>query len=105
MRPDPGRHRRTSRGSPVSLLSEHRSIVRCFRSCGSATRPRRRPARRSAGALGSGAMAVDETTRVTHDTTEAKLRWLEELSAEAASPMGEAAAAKQHARGKLLARE
>ena len=50
-------------------------------------------------------MAVDETTRMTHDTTEAKLRWLEELSAEAAMPMGEAAAAKQHARGKLLARE
>ena len=50
-------------------------------------------------------MAVDETTRMTHDTTAAKLRWLEELSAEAAMPMGEAAAEKQHARGKLLARE
>ncbi len=42
---------------------------------------------------------------MTHDTTEAKLRWLEELSAEHASPMGQAAADKQHARGKLLARE
>ena len=40
-----------------------------------------------------------------HDTTEAKLRWLEELSAEAMLPMGEAAAERQHARGKLLARE
>src|SRR6476620_6261543 len=50
-------------------------------------------------------MAVDETTRMIHDTTAAKLRWLEELSAEAAMPMGEAAAEKQHARGKLLARE
>ena len=42
---------------------------------------------------------------MTHDTTEAKLRWLEELSAEAALPVGEEAAEKQHARGKLLARE
>jgi propionyl-CoA carboxylase beta chain len=50
-------------------------------------------------------MAVDETTRKTHDTTEAKLRWLEELSAEAALPVGSAAVEKQHARGKLLARE
>ena len=50
-------------------------------------------------------MAVDETTRMTHDTTEAKLRWLEELSAEAALPVGSAAVEKQHARGKLLARE
>ena len=50
-------------------------------------------------------MAVDETTRMTHDTTEAKLRWLEELSAEATLPVGEAAVEKQHARGKLLARE
>ena len=43
--------------------------------------------------------------RTTHDTTEAKLRWLAELSEEAARPTGEKAAAKQHARGKLLARE
>ena len=50
-------------------------------------------------------MALDEPTRMIHDTTAAKLRWLEELSAEAAMPMGEAAAEKQHARGKLLARE
>jgi len=42
---------------------------------------------------------------MTHDTTEAKLRWLEELSAEAMLPMGEEAAERQHARGKLLARE
>ena len=40
-----------------------------------------------------------------HDTTEAKLRWLEELSDEARTPAGEKAAAKQHERGKLLARE
>ena len=50
-------------------------------------------------------MAVHGTTRMTHDTTEAKLRWLEELSAEAMLPMGEEAAERQHARGKLLARE
>ena len=50
-------------------------------------------------------MAVEETSRVVHDTTEAKLRWLEELSAEAALPVGSAAVEKQHARGKLLARE
>ena len=50
-------------------------------------------------------MAVDGTTRMTHDTTEAKLLWLEELSAEAKLPMGEGAAERQHARGKLLARE
>ena len=63
------------------------------------------PASGAAGAIGSAAMAVDGTTRMTHDTTEAKLRWLEELSAEAMLPVGEAAAEKQHARGKLLARE
>ncbi len=41
----------------------------------------------------------------THDTTGAKLEWLAELSAEAAVAAGEKAIAKQHARGKLLARE
>jgi len=41
----------------------------------------------------------------THDTTEEKLAWLAELSAEAAVAAGEQAIAKQHARGKLLARE
>jgi len=41
----------------------------------------------------------------THNTTEAKLAWLAELSAEAAVAAGEKAIAKQHARGKLLARE
>jgi propionyl-CoA carboxylase beta chain len=41
----------------------------------------------------------------THETTEAKLAWLAELSAEAAVAAGEQAVAKQHARGKLLARE
>ena len=40
-----------------------------------------------------------------HDSTEAKLRWLEELRVEAAGAAGEEAAAKQRARGKLLARE
>ena len=50
-------------------------------------------------------MAVDGRRGMTHDTTEAKLRWLEELSAEAALPAGAAAVEKQHARGKLLARE
>ena len=51
-------------------------------------------------------MAIDETTTTTaHDTTEAKLRWLAELGAAAALPMGEQAAERQHARGKLLARE
>ena len=43
--------------------------------------------------------------QMTHDTTEAKLRWLQELSEEATLPMGEKAAARQHDRGKLLARE
>jgi len=50
-------------------------------------------------------MAIDETTAVSRDTTEAKLQWLRELSEEAALPMGEKAAERQHARGKLLARE
>jgi len=40
-----------------------------------------------------------------HDTTEAKLAWLAELSAEAAVAAGEKAIAKQHERSKLLARE
>jgi propionyl-CoA carboxylase beta chain len=41
----------------------------------------------------------------THDTTEAKLRWLEELSEEARRAAGENAVARQRERGKLLARE
>ena len=40
-----------------------------------------------------------------HETTEAKLAWLEELGAEAASAAGETAVARQRERGKLLARE
>jgi propionyl-CoA carboxylase beta chain len=50
-------------------------------------------------------MAIDETASRTHDSTAAKLEWLRELSTEAALPMGEKAAERQHARGKLLARE
>jgi propionyl-CoA carboxylase beta chain len=50
-------------------------------------------------------MAIDETTATSGETTEAKLQRLAELSAEAALPMGEKAADRQHARGKLLARE
>jgi propionyl-CoA carboxylase beta chain len=41
----------------------------------------------------------------THDTTEAKLRWLEELEAEAAPPEDGKAVVRQRERGKLLARE
>jgi propionyl-CoA carboxylase beta chain len=41
----------------------------------------------------------------THDTTEAKLRWLGELREEAAAAAGEKAVARQRERGKLLARE
>jgi propionyl-CoA carboxylase beta chain len=41
----------------------------------------------------------------THDTTEAKLRWLEEARAEAAAAAGEQSVARQRERGKLLARE
>ncbi len=40
-----------------------------------------------------------------HDTTEAKLRWLEELSEEAAHSASETHVARQRERGKLLARE
>jgi acetyl-CoA carboxylase carboxyltransferase component len=40
-----------------------------------------------------------------HDTTEAKLRWLEELSDEALHPASEGHVERQRARGKLLARE
>ena len=40
-----------------------------------------------------------------HDTTEAKLAWLRELSEDAAHAGSEKAAARQHERGKLLARE
>jgi propionyl-CoA carboxylase beta chain len=41
----------------------------------------------------------------THDTTEAKLRWLEELSEEARHAASDAHVARQRERGKLLARE
>jgi propionyl-CoA carboxylase beta chain len=41
----------------------------------------------------------------THDTTEAKLRWLAERRDAAASAAGEKAVARQRERGKLLARE
>jgi propionyl-CoA carboxylase beta chain len=40
-----------------------------------------------------------------HETTEAKLAWLAELGEQASGAAGGAAAAKQHERGKLLARE
>src|SRR6187399_2654700 len=40
-----------------------------------------------------------------HDTTEAKLRWLEELSDEALHPASERHVERQRDRGKLLARE
>ena len=105
-----GRRRPSSRASPTSWRLGLRWIIPCSPSSGSAaSRPpasaRLRPASLPAGAIGSGAMAVHGTTRMTHDTTEAKLRWLEELSAEAMLPMGEEAAERQHARGKLLARE
>ena len=40
-----------------------------------------------------------------HETTEAKLEWLRELSEEAAHAASEKAVARQHERGKLLARE
>ncbi|HET9242185.1 MAG TPA: acyl-CoA carboxylase subunit beta [Gaiella sp.] len=40
-----------------------------------------------------------------HDTTEAKLAWLRELSEQAAHAGSEKAMARQHERGKLLARE
>ncbi len=41
----------------------------------------------------------------THDTTEAKLRWLEELREESRRAAGEQSVARQRERGKLLARE
>jgi propionyl-CoA carboxylase beta chain len=41
----------------------------------------------------------------THDTTEAKLRWLQELGEEALHPASERHVARQRERGKLLARE
>jgi len=41
----------------------------------------------------------------THDTTEAKLRWLEELREESLQAAGEKSVARQRERGKLLARE
>jgi propionyl-CoA carboxylase beta chain len=41
----------------------------------------------------------------THDTTEAKLRWLEELREESLQAAGEKSIARQRERGKLLARE
>jgi propionyl-CoA carboxylase beta chain len=40
-----------------------------------------------------------------HDTTEAKLAWLREIADAAAHPATEKAVARQHERGKLLARE
>ena len=40
-----------------------------------------------------------------HDTTEAKLRWLQELNEEASHPASERHVARQRERGKLLARE
>jgi len=49
--------------------------------------------------LGSAAMAG------THDTTEAKLRWLEELREESRTAASEKQVARQRERGKLLARE
>ena len=50
-------------------------------------------------------MAVDETTRMTHETTEEKLRWLRGAAARRRRRRGEKAAERQHERGKLLARE
>ena len=41
----------------------------------------------------------------THDTTEAKLRWLEELREESLHAGSEKHVARQRERGKLLARE
>src|SRR5688500_11634082 len=41
----------------------------------------------------------------THDTTEAKLRWLGELSEQARDPASERHVERQRERGKLLARE
>src|SRR5512145_97836 len=49
--------------------------------------------------VGSGVVAE------THDTTEAKLRWLEELSEQALHPASERHVHRQRERGKLLARE
>ncbi len=49
-------------------------------------------------------MAKAEDRR-THDTTEAKLAWLRELDEQAARAGSEAAVEKQHAAGRLLARE
>ena len=49
--------------------------------------------------LGSAAVAE------THDTTEAKLRWLEELREESLQAAREKSVARQRERGKLLARE
>ncbi len=50
-------------------------------------------------------MPADEPAGTMHTTTEAKLRWLEELRAEGATPDRAAAAERQHGRGKLLAQE
>jgi propionyl-CoA carboxylase beta chain len=50
-------------------------------------------------ALGSGRVAE------IHDTTEAKLRWLEELGEQSLHPASESAVERQRERGKLLARE
>ena len=50
-------------------------------------------------------MAADDSTRRTHDTTEAKLAWLAELNESALHAGAEKAVERQRERGKLLARE
>jgi propionyl-CoA carboxylase beta chain len=50
-------------------------------------------------------VAGEDSTRSTHDTTEAKLAWLAELNEEALHAGAEKAVARQRERGKLLARE
>ena len=49
-------------------------------------------------------MRKDEMISQRHESTEAKLRWLEELREEAVHAGGEKAVARQRERGKLLAR-
>ena len=55
------------------------------------------------GPLGRGVRLL--VVREIHDTTEAKLRWLEELSGEALHSASETHVERQRERGKLLARE
>jgi hypothetical protein len=62
---------------------------------------RRRMPTACVGGAALGSAAVAET----HDTTEAKLRWLEELREESLHAAGEKHVARQRERGKLLARE